>query len=528
MELQVTISNYRCFPRSDPVRIVLRPGTVAIVGANNSGKTALLRFFWEFRGLFGVLSGASGNLIQAVHGNLQPYPSRVPDLDQLFCDSDDGDLRIELEILDGAPTSPPTVDRVIVKIRRSTPTYVLELWAGDIALPLPNRWDGFMPLAEDGSIMSDLQPALDAFGLLAKALVFGAGRSTLPNTGGSDFDAEIGSALIQRWRHLKTGPSKAERQLASSATARLRDIFGLREFDIDVSENGTTLIATVDGETYGFDELGTGLGHFAVALVNLAGRPQPSWILVDEPENGLHPTLRLEFIAMLETFSTEGVVFATHSYGLARRAADRIYAVRRDQASRRSSVRDHEAVPSLVEFLGELGFSGYRDLGFDRILLVEGSTDVRTVDALRRVMSLQGNVVLLPLGGSDQIKPGAEVHLQQLLQITDRVAALIDSERTSEADTLGSVRLAFKEACDKLGIPCHVLERRSIENYLTDRAVRRVLGESYHGLGPFERLGDVTPHWSKGQNARIAASMVAEEVESTDLGAFLSEQFRTS
>ena len=103
-----------------------------------------------------------------------------------------------------------------------------------------------------------------------------------------------------------------------------------------------------------------------------------------------------------------------------------------------------------------------------------------------------------------------------------------DSERNSEADTLGSVRLAFKEACDKLGIPCHVLERRAIDNYLTDRAVRRVLGESYRGLSPFERLGDVTPHWPKGQNARIAAYMEAAEVESTDLGAFLSEQFRTS
>lgn len=527
MDLRVTISNYRCFPRSDPVRIVLRPGTVAIVGANNSGKTALLRFFWEFRDLFGVLSGGSGNLIQAVHGNLEPFSIRVPDLNQLFCDSDDGDLRIELEILDAAPTSPPTVNRVIVKIPRSTTTYVLELWASGIALPLPNGWDGLMPKAEDGSIMANLQPALDAFGLLARALVFGAGRSTLPNTGGSDFDVEIGSALIQRWRHLKTGPSKIDHQLASRATARLRAIFGLHEFDIDVSE-GSSLIATIDGETYGFDELGTGLGHFAVALVNLADRPPPSWIFVDEPENGLHPTLRLEFIAMLETFSTEGVVFATHSYGLARRAADRIYVVRRDQASRRSSVQDHEEVPSLVEFLGEMGFSGYRDLGFDRILLVEGSTDVRTVDALRHVMGLRGNVILLPLGGSDQIKPGAGVQLAQLLQITDRLAALIDSERSSEADILRPDRLAFKKACDKLGIPCHVLERRAIDNYLTDRAVRQVLGEPYRGLGPFERLGDVTARWSKGQNARIAASMKPYEVQGTDLGAFLTEQFSVS
>jgi ABC-type transport system involved in cytochrome c biogenesis ATPase subunit len=528
VDLRITFSNYRCFSRAAPVRIVLRPGTIAIVGANNAGKSAVLRFFWEFRGLFESLSGHTGNFIHAVAGQQQQFPWPTPDPHQMFCDADEGDLRIEVELLDVAQSFPPIVDRVVVTIPRPTSTYLLELYAGVVALPIPTNWDGPFPKAADNAIIADLQLAHDAFRLLSRALFIGASRSALPSASGNDFDAEIGNLLIQRWGRLKSGPLKADRQLASRATARLREIFGLREFDIDVNQSQSSLIATVDGETYGFDELGTGLGHFAVTLANLAGRPQPSWILVDEPENGLHPTLRLEFIATLEAFASEGVVFATHSYGLARRAADRIYVVRRDQGTRRSAVHDHDAVPSLVEFLGELGFSGYRDLGFDQILLVEGSTDVRTIDAMRRVMRLRGNVILLPLGGSDQIKPGAEVHLAQLKQITDRIAALIDSERTCPNGDLPPDRVAFQEACDALGIRCHVLERRATENYLTDRAVRAVLGASHRGLGPFERLADVTPRWSKGQNARIAGAMEASELQGTDLGAFLTECLSTA
>jgi AAA15 family ATPase/GTPase len=48
----ITIKNYRCFHESDPLRIRIQPGFTALLGANNSGKSALLRFFYEFRNLF--------------------------------------------------------------------------------------------------------------------------------------------------------------------------------------------------------------------------------------------------------------------------------------------------------------------------------------------------------------------------------------------------------------------------------------------------------------------------------------------
>ena len=70
-----------------------------------------------------------------------------------------------------------------------------------------------------------------------------------------------------------------------------------------------------------------------------------------------------------------------------------------------------ETIPRLSEFLGELSFSGYKELGFDKILLVEGPTDVTTVQEFLRILQKDHMVVLLPLCGSSLINASAEPQL---------------------------------------------------------------------------------------------------------------------
>ncbi len=48
--IQVQLFRYRCFTEESNAVLRLEPGkTVAIVGKNNSGKSTLLRFFYEMR-----------------------------------------------------------------------------------------------------------------------------------------------------------------------------------------------------------------------------------------------------------------------------------------------------------------------------------------------------------------------------------------------------------------------------------------------------------------------------------------------
>lgn len=187
-----------------------------------------------------------------------------------------------------------------------------------------------------------------------------------------------------------------------------------------------------------------------------------------------------------------------------------------------SELTELEATPRLSEFLGELSFSGYRELGCNKVLLVEGSTDVKTVQQFLRLYKKDHEVMLLPLGGNQLINESREAELEEIKRISQSIFALIDSERAAPVAPLPPTRAAFVEACGRAKITCHVLERRAIENYFSDRAVKKVNGDKYRSLEPFQTINEATPAWSKAENWRIAREMDLEDLKTTDLGEFLS------
>jgi len=95
---------------------------------------------------------------------------------------------------------------------------------------------------------------------------------------------------------------------------------------ISAALNHNSLQLFIDGRPFALQELGAGLAQFIVVLGNAALK-KPSFILIDEPEISLHPSLQLKFLMKLAGYASEGVVFATHNIGLARSVAEEIYSV---------------------------------------------------------------------------------------------------------------------------------------------------------------------------------------------------------
>ncbi len=133
-------------------------------------------------------------------------------------------------------------------------------------------------------------------------------------------------------------------------------------------------------------------------------------------------------------------------------------------------------MPRLAEFLGELSFSGYQELGFDRILLVEGPTDVKVMQQFLRKYGKDHQVVIMPLGGRGSINGAAEEQLIEITRITPKVHAVIDSEKASAGAMLEPRISDFQAACARAGIDCKVTDLRATENYLSDAAVKEVKG----------------------------------------------------
>ncbi len=525
MDAEVTVSNYRCFS-DKPVRFTLKSGLQSFVGVNNSGKSCLLRMFYELRGIFTALSTPE-MAWQMLQGQSQLYQAMpmVKDQEEIFCDRNSRDLTLAFDLKPGPPRGVPVPSRFEIVLARSTKHWALNVYAGGSKVTpqgLNMRSEGkeLVVARNNNASVVTLSPIAEVCTICRRMLYIGPFRNAV-NVGGSGdyYDIQIGQPFITNWRTLKTGYLKKSSEATYKLSEDVRRIFGFGTLDINSSDDGQNLQLTIDGKTYKQTEIGSGLIQFILVFVNAAIK-QPSYVLIDEPELNLHPSLQVDFLTTLASYAECGVLFATHSLGLARAVSDRVYSVRRAGPDERE-VRDFTGTKALAEFLGELGFNAYQDLGFETVLLVEGPTDVTCVQQFLRHYGKEHQVVLLQLGGRSMINGGCEQQLSEVKRISNHVYALIDSERSAPGEALAADRQGFTEVCSKLNIPCHVLERRAIENYLPEGAIKQAKSDKYRALGPFELLKDADPAWGKEENWRIARLTTKNDLNRTDLGTFL-------
>jgi len=523
--LRVTLKNYRCFTEENPATLEIRPGISALIGPNNAGKSSLIRFAHDLRPLFEKMSSSSF-FSSMFAGSSGPYGARESLLadSAAFTDLNARPMVVQIQTESRHPHSAglseaTSLELTLPRDEHAAPT--LRLFAGGDEIPRDEFFDVSRSKQRSNTDIS-LDAVAEANACLRDAVFVGAFRNALDAKPRSTyFGCEVGTALVSRWKHLKNTPDRASNSLATRVTDDIRSVFDFRSLDINPSPEDDTLVVYTNGRSFALSELGSGIAQFIVILVNAAVR-RPSMLFLDEPELSLHPSLQANLVTTLGHYARGTVVFATHSLGLARTVAERIFVVRM-KPDGSSVVVPYEDRSSLPVVLGEMGFGHYRAIGFKTVLAVEGPTEIKAVQQLLRLLRKDHEVLVMPLGGSAMINGKRGHEMAELRRVSDRVFALIDSERSSESAPLERAREEFRTACQVASVHCHVLERRSFENYLSESAVRTVMGEKYRALGPYERLKDVTPSWAKEDNWRIVREMALKDLDRTDLLKFLSE-----
>lgn len=440
MGIDVTIKNYRCFPDSKPVRLSIREGFTALVGANNSGKSSLLRFFYEFRNLWQQIDIPSGTLLLALGGQAQAIslPQPLQDKEEIFSRAIDRDIVIELSVTISVSKQPRPM-RFVITVPRSTNTWRAQLHLE--RMETTHQWlSGQIQFAREARETElDLSNLFDACKALAETLYTGPFRNAT-NIGANQnyFDIQVGQAFVQAWRRYKTGPIVRENQAARRLERDIQRLFKLENLQINASEDVQTLQLLINESSFKLYEVGAGLSQFIVVLANAAVR-QPSFILIDEPELNLHPSLQLDFLATLGSYARQGVIYSTHAIGLARTTSERIYALRRTGEGE-SEVSLYEATPRLAEFLGELSFAGQRGVGFEKVLLVEGPNDVLAIQQFLRKYEKDHLFLPLQLGGAGTLDPGSQPAGRRSAGRRDRTQPLRNRAKHLGS---GSVRIAW-------------------------------------------------------------------------------------
>ena len=524
---KIAIKNYRCFEDTKPLSIELGRDFTALVGSNNSGKTALLKFFYEFKNLWVGL----GNIAQIEHainnGVINIEYVDVFDQSEIFPDTNNREMSIDIDF--EGKTEKENIHplkRISFTCSRTSPSSWRIKYFIDKGQQLNNfkkRHSSTHLICQIGDdsavdVLVNFQEMLDLMRILQNVLYIGAFRNAITEGTAKYFSLQIGTSFIATWKSWKTGNNRQKNITVLNITEDIRRIFNWEKLEINASDDSKTLQVYINGKPRKLPELGSGLAQFIIVLGN-AGIVRPSIILIDEPELNLHPTLQVDFITSLASYAEQGVMFATHSIGLARATADRIYSFQMDNG--RSIVKPLEGTPNYLQFMGELSYSSYATLGYSRILLVEGVKDVRIVQQFLRELKKDHETVILPLGG-DQLATGCtEQELTEFKRLSENISAIVDSEQTSPDGAPSPKREDFKKVCEKLKINVHLTERRAIENYFTEKAIQSIYSEKYKALEPYELLKESSNPWSKSEGRRIANKMSFNDIRDTDLGKFL-------
>jgi ABC-type cobalamin/Fe3+-siderophores transport system ATPase subunit len=519
--LKFELKNYRRFSDSYPAQFELRPGFTGIVGTNNAGKSSLMKFFREFRNYFASSFQSRSDMLEALKGNTRGYPGLLAsEPGEVFCNFNDRPLSIEFDFSDPKYSTGTPLRSLMITVNREALNWTAVLVQSD-GTPLRDDSCGFEPddsFTLRGRKVCNFRPFFEDCSVVARSIFVGAFRNVV-NIGaaGEYFDIQTGQAFISQWRQLKTGPSRRTSEATYKLTADLRRIFELDELDINTTADDQDLQVYADGRSYLIGEMGSGIVQFLILLANVLTK-RPSYIFIDEPELNLHPSLQIDFLTTLASYTEDGVCFASHSIGLVRAIAEHQYSLRKKPDG--SELRPLQETPRLTELLGELSFSGYRELGFDHVLLVEGITDVPSIQQFLLTLGKGHEILVLPLGGASFINERSEQQLSELTRLSSSIYCVIDSERSTAGAPLSAEREGFVRNCRSLGITCHVTDLRATENYFPDRAVKAALGPSYSSLGPYEKLDG---QWPKSRNWRIAAQVSESELLASDLGVFLGQ-----
>lgn len=527
--IEITLKNYRCFKADNPARIEVRRGFTAFVGPNNAGKSTLLRLFYELRYVWMALINTQQivNLISA--GSIDISFQGTEDPTEVFFgrENDSHDLKIDCDF---PVLNENQISRVRLSFERNQATRMKAIfYLGQQHVQITkirseggNTFSARTDSTNDQII--DILPFIETMQVLCESIYVAAFRNAIHVGSGSLYDLPIGTAFINIWDNWKVGADRAAQQIIQAITDELAKIFGFTHLEINKSRDGNTLQVVADKNPQRLRELGSGFSQFLIVFAQVAIM-KPSFLLIDEPELNLHPSLQVRFLTALANYTKHGVIFASHSIGLARTVAPYIYSVCRPKDGRGALITPYEATESFAEFLGEMSFSTFSDVGYDTVLCVEGPSEIITLQECLRKLNKEHRVALIQLGGRSMICKNREQELAELRRFSkeNKIAILIDSERDQENGQIPHDRQAFVKDCEVLSYKVHVTAKGAIENYFPEHAIQSVLGSKYHALQPYEKLKKAPNGWNKmDYNWRIAKEMTIEELLATDFGEFLN------
>jgi predicted ATPase len=315
-------------------------------------------------------------------------------------------------------------------------------------------------------------------------------------------------------------PNQSERHLRSKLEGICNFIAYCLEKEkvsIQVPRDSSTILVSIDGNEQPISNLGTGVEQ--LIIIGLASYLfSDRLILIDEPELHLHPRAQKRLMKYLNENVDAQFVIATHSAAVLDAVDADVIRIENDGA--RTVGQTIENNTDKYRAVRDLGHSPSELIQSNFAIWVEGPSDriyinhwIKRLDAdlvegIDYSVVFYGGRVLAQFSFGDD---GAD--LVNAVSLSREFAVVIDSDKRSDDGRINSTKLRILEEVEKLGGFGWLTKGREVENYLP-KSVIESLATEVQGVvvpkGPFDQVLD-PEKVKKVDFARRATQMPTDE-----------------
>lgn len=477
------ISNFRSFRKE---RVTFGPFEKinVIIGANNSGKSNVLRYIRRiYPQLVGQTSAvnidptdlpqsaAAGTPRFAVLVKIRLAPEYKRYEDKLV-----QILRAGQEHLPAGLmwfSSDTTMIRPDISpyeaAMRSYRAEIYEIWAAANNSSGGTIQEDWMPSILKAAFRSSAKPAVIVFVPAYRRL-----QSRLPaySDDYGSFDPSMDEKIIEKLAEYSQPPydQQDKKKEFRKIVDFIRRVMNEPELDLEIPHDRQTITVHLHGKSLPIEALGTGI-HELVLLASKAVMLQDSIVCIEEPELHFHPELQRQFMRFIHEETSNQYFITTHSAHIMDAvpcSVHRIYLENgASRATRPISGNEKRAV------CHELGYRPSDLLQSNCVVWVEGPSDriyichwikakaPELIEGLHYSVMFYGGALRSHLSAEDAVLGD----LIALLPINRFPVMVMDSDKTGARSHINASKTRIKDELRETGL-CWVTDGREIENYI--------------------------------------------------------------
>ncbi|CAK2594415.1 putative ATP-dependent endonuclease of the OLD family [Vibrio crassostreae] len=294
----------------------------------------------------------------------------------------------------------------------------------------------------------------------------------------SDFS---GSGIIERLQKLERpaiGTNQQDKKKFAKINTFLRSVLENDSATLEIPHDRSMIIVHMDDKTLPLESLGTGI-HEVVILAAAATLLENTVVCIEEPELHLHPILQRKLINYLNTDTNNQYFITTHSAHLLDATEAQIFHVSMEEGV--SKVAAVSNTRERSELCASLGYKGSDILQANCVIWVEGPSD-RTylnywlkakddslVEGIHYSIMFYGGRLASHLSGYDPDE--LEEHEKELIslrKLNRSSVIMIDSDKAAPQSRINDTKKRLRDEFNMGPGFAWVTEGREVENYLDE------------------------------------------------------------